>query len=76
MKWPAIAMRSDLGDISEGGFIVTVVFVADLFGIEPHRVAADVLHRRQIDQRCQERQTRAEKRKRETMDGESGDDRA
>ncbi len=60
VQWIASNDDQDLGDPAEGGFLVSIQLIADLFGREAETVAADVRRRRDLDQRAHDRQQRAE----------------
>lgn len=60
VRWIADMDDSDLGDPDEGGYIVSVCLVADVWSKERHEVYADVMTRRRIDTAAHQREVNAE----------------
>ena len=60
VQWIADNDDAELGDPDEGGYIVSVILVADLFGKDANQVYFDVMTRRDRDAKAHERHIRAE----------------
>ena len=70
IRWIADNDDSDLGDPSDGTYIVSISLVADIFGKEPHTVYWDVVRRRRIDNAKHQRSIWAEEEEESRMMGE------
>lgn len=55
VDWIASNDDSDLGDPVDGTFIVSICMTADLFGKEDHEVYCDVVKRRRLNERREQR---------------------
>ncbi len=60
VRWIADMDNTDLGEPSEGTYIISVCLVADVFGKDRHIVYCDVVRRRRIDEVRHQREIEAE----------------